>query len=95
MGNVVDFKSKPKKLTPYDDFEKSYVDNHKVISALTDSIITELKSLVDIEGAHPYDIFMLRESLMSLVMRQKEVYHPLQDFTEDFVETFGEAPKET
>jgi hypothetical protein len=94
MGSVVDFKNRPKKLTPYDEFEQSYIKHHKVISALTNSIIAELKDLVDIEGSHPYDTFMLRESLMSLVMRQEETYHPLQEFTDEFVVTFGEAPKE-
>jgi hypothetical protein len=97
MGDVVDFfRTKDKPQTPYDAFEESYREHYEVVCALTNSVIAELADRVDIETAHPYDTFMLRESIMSLVMRQKNTYHPLQEFTQEFVSTFGDdEPKES
>jgi hypothetical protein len=91
MGNVVSFHPrKPKEIKPshYDDFEKFYVDHHEVVNSLTDNIVLQLSYLVDIGEVHGYDKFMLRETIMSLIMRQKGIYHPMQEFTEEYVETF-------
>jgi hypothetical protein len=95
MGEVVGFRSKPKKqLTPHEEFEQAYMAHHAAVSALTDRIVVELTELVDIDKAHPYDRFMLRESIMSLVLRSKDKFHPLQEFTVEFVDTFGDDPKD-
>jgi hypothetical protein len=97
MGDVVDFRKKPKatpKPQPFDAFLAFYEKHQEVVSHLTDQIIINLSVQLDIDEVHAYDKFMLRESIMSLIMRQKGVPHPMQDFTEDFVESYGEPPKD-
>jgi hypothetical protein len=97
MGDVVDLRKRAKpvpKLSPYDAFEKCYEAHYEVVNMLTDQLLVQLSLQVEIDEVHAYDKFMLRESIMSLIMRQKDVFHPMQDFTEEFIQDYGEPVKE-
>jgi hypothetical protein len=93
MGDVVDFRKRAKpapKPQPFDAFLDFYEKHQEVVAHLTEQILINIGYQLDIDEIHAYDKFMLRESIMSLIMRQKGVFHPMQDFTEDFVQDYGE-----
>jgi hypothetical protein len=100
MGDIVDFKPKPPKppiknpKLQYEEFCDFYVKNLETVNALTNFLILNAAKDLDIGKPHGYDVFMLREALMSLTMRSNGIYHPLQDMTDEYVNTFGEPPIE-
>lgn len=92
MGDVVPFKrSEPIKLVDpaFNEFKTEYVKNIDAVNNFLQKVVVAASEELDIGMPHGYDIFMMRETLMSMLMRDKGVYHPLQDFTEEFVEIFG------
>ena len=93
MGDVVPFKrSAPpvKAIDPqFEDFANQYVENIEAVNAFVQKVVAAAAEELDIGKPHGYDIFMIRETLMSMLMRDKGQYHPLQDFTEEFIQTFG------
>lgn len=100
MGEVVDFKrrfqrneTRKREERSDEDFEtfcQYYVDHLAEANDLTLSVVIEAAKVLDIGKPNDYDIFMLRETLMSMKMRSIGLYHPLHNFTDDYVEAFGE-----
>lgn len=98
MGDVVKFTPKPPKSPiknpklDFQEFCKFYELNIDMVNSLTNFLILNAAKELDIGAPHEYDTFMLREALMSLAMRSRGLYHPLQDMTDEYIVFFGGKP---
>jgi hypothetical protein len=63
-----------------------------MVNSLTNFLILNTGKELDIGKPHEYDTFMLREAIMSLAMRSRGIYHPLQDMTDEYIVFFGRKP---
>lgn len=91
MGDVVDFKPKPPTVEKleFNQFCDEYEKRIDVVNSLTNFLLLNAAKELDIGKINEYDVFMLRESIMSLIMRSKCIHHPLQDFTEEYADFFS------
>lgn len=96
-NNVVDLNlyrsSKVKKpsgdTTSLDEFIDNYSEATAVVSLLLPSIIGVFEQNgIDITSFNESDAVLLRESLVSMVMRYRQAFHPLQPYAEDFDKYF-------
>lgn len=100
MGDVVDFKRKKSTIainSPKLDFAafKSYYEaNIDFVDNLATFILINGSKELDIGEINGYDMFMLRESVMSLAMRSRGLYHPLQELTDEYYVFFRDTPPE-
>lgn len=93
MGDIVQFKRPAPPVSnidpEYDGFVSNYQTHIGPVNEFLQRVVAAAAETLDIGAPHKYDMFMMRETLMSMLMRDKGQYHPLQDFTEEFVQTFG------
>lgn len=100
MGDVVPFKSKnnidlsqykSKHFQEFCDFHEKHIDT---VTTLANFVCLNASKDLDIGHINEYDFFMLRECVMSLVMRSHGIHHPLQDLTEEYRVFFGGEPSD-
>lgn len=100
MGDVIDFKGRPPKPpinNPKLDFKafcEYYEANIDKVNQLANFLCLNAGKELDIGAINEYDWFMLREAIMSLAMRSKGLYHPLQEMTDEYILFFGGKPPE-
>jgi hypothetical protein len=102
MGDIVPIKPKIEARDARAEFLK-YIEfhdkHHEMIEGLVATLCSKLRvndTVIDIDAASDYDLVLMSESVMSMLMRTENIYHPLHDFIEQNKEFFGveEAPPE-
>jgi hypothetical protein len=98
MGDVIDFRQKPpkppinNKKLDFKAFLDYYEANIDKVNSLANFLVLNTAKELDIGKLEEYDVFMLREAIMSLAMRSRGLYHPLQEMTDEYIVFFGGKP---
>lgn len=88
MGDVIQFPMND----PYVDFKCNEQEMDKFNDTLEHVFDSLQEAYPDIEEPLPVDYVLVAESILSLIMRGKDIEHPLQRFantiTEEFLEEY-------
>lgn len=75
--------------TTVDQFVDNYVEAAAIVQLLLPAILNVFEQNgVDINSLNESDAVLLRESLVSMMMRYRLAFHPLQPYAEDFDKYF-------
>lgn len=75
--------------TTVDQFIENYAEAAAVVQLLLPAILNVFEQNgVDINSLNESDAVLLRESLVSMMMRYRLAFHPLQPYAEDFDKYF-------